>query len=637
LENKGIVAELWRRVTVDSEAALREALTAQQDGDVIWLDANNIPGKTITLSSALPNFTKKVIIEGNGIALAQGSAGFQGLYVMDNNAKVAVRGVHFKDWQAVAMSPGSFNNGGAIFQNAGKLALESCVFSGNKGGTSGTIYVSGGANTSLTVLGSAFVNNTGSEILVYYAGTLQLGGNLFYGNTSRYVQGVGVSGGSGIITITSLGYNVSDKPSGTGTTQSGFAFAAGDKTVNDAVAFSPVNFKPSLGSPLLNTVDIAAFNSANPERPYPQQDFYGDPIATTGTAAAGAVQEVGGYLLAVTTDGSGQVTGATPDAGGFIAPGVSFTLLAIPTGDNSLRSFSINGQEQNSHTYSVTSMNENLTVRAVFRKSVTVSNETEFLAALADPECDGVILLPADGVITLNARASIAKNFVIEGNGAVITRSSAFPSSSTTSQLIYIYGAGVTVRIRQVHFRDGQAQGGSAIYNRSSTITLESCVFSGNKETSDSWGGAVYIYGGGATILGCTFYANVGNYGGAVCINSGTLNLGGNLFYGNTARDDRVVFSNGTITSLGYNVSDKPGGTGTTQSGFVFAAGDKQLTNPTTDPLDPSDATHPYKPAAASLSDITIVDTSAIPGYPEKDFYGASRSGTVPAGAVANY
>jgi hypothetical protein len=145
----------------------------------------------------------------------------------------------------------------------------------------------------------------------------------------------------------------------------------------------------------------------------------------------------------------------------------------------------------------------------------------------------------------------------------------------------------------------------------------------------------IYSISSGLTISGCTFYRNSvtsGSTGVFTIGNNANTTLRGNLFWGNTAKVVHLI-GTGTVTSLGYNVSDRDA----TGSNFTFVTGDKQLTTPTQDPLVASDPTHPYKPAAASLSDITIVDTSALSGYPATDFYGTSRSGTVPAGAVGGY
>ena len=59
------------------------------------------------------------------------------------------------------------------------------------------------------------------------------------------------------------------------------------------------------------------------------------------------------------------------------------------------------------------------------------------------------------------------------------------------------------------------------------------------------------------------------------------------------------------------------------------------MTAPTTPPVDPADASHPYKPTGAALSDVSIVPVN-LAGYPAQDFYGTALpgSGTVPAGAV---
>jgi hypothetical protein len=63
-----------------------------------------------------------------------------------------------------------------------------------------------------------------------------------------------------------------------------------------------------------------------------------------------------------------------------------------------------------------------------------------------------------------------------------------------------------------------------------------------------------------------------GKIGGAIYQSGGALTLTGNLFYGNLALADAVVYSSVTVTSNGFNVSDKldnAGGTGD-RSGWIF-------------------------------------------------------------------
>jgi hypothetical protein len=182
-----------------------------------------------------------------------------------------------------------------------------------------------------------------------------------------------------------------------------------------------------------------------------------------------------------------------------------------------------------------------------------------------------------------------------------------------------------------VHFKDGWAQeGGGAVHNNGTKLTLESCIFSGNVAPQ---GGAVWS-GGDLTIRGCTFYGNrAGNYGGAVCFDgsSNTLTLTGNLFYGNKASVSKPVvdISSYQTLSTAYNVVDVDFGTGTNQVGWAAGTGDTKIKGL---PVSPVSFKVLYQSGAEG-----VVDLSAVAGsYPTEDFYGNSigTTGNGAAGAV---
>jgi hypothetical protein len=172
-------------------------------------------------------------------------------------------------------------------------------------------------------------------------------------------------------------------------------------------------------------------------------------------------------------------------------------------------------------------------------------------------------------------------------------------------------------------------QGGAVYTAAFSDLTLESCIFSGNKTIGASAdGGAVYA-SGNLTVLGCTFYGNsAGNRGGAIFRN-GTgfaLTLTGNIFWGNTAPTYPVLYTSSAtgFASGGFNVSDKA--TGTSASGWAFANGDKQAAS---QPL----SSVSFRPIGGG--EALGVITARPQGYPEKDFQGESIPGTgAAAGAV---
>jgi hypothetical protein len=218
--------------TSDSETVertLRYAIANAQNGDIIRLDGVT-PGETvIELTSRLPNITKTITIEGNGVTITRAATWAttnttsQMMYINNAAAEVTISQVWFKDGRATSY-------GGAININAGTVNLESCIFSGNQTtgdyARGGAIYL-GSGTLDVNVKGCTFYNNSSSSNgygggICLWDGTLTLSGNLFYGNTAG--AGPVVYRLSGTATSTSSrGYNVVDAAFGTGSAQSGFA------------------------------------------------------------------------------------------------------------------------------------------------------------------------------------------------------------------------------------------------------------------------------------------------------------------------------------------------------------------------------------------------------------------------------
>jgi len=256
--------------------------------------------------------------------------------------------------------------------------------------------------------------------------------------------------------------------------------------------------------------------------------------------------------------------------------------------------------------------------------------------AISDAQDGGMIIIDRNvATIALAASLSINKSLIIEGNSATITRNASWITEDTTSQLLR-FTTSVTVSISRVHFKDGKAtSNGAAIFNNGGTVTLESCIFSGNQTSGGSSnGGAINsINSSSMGIKGCTFFGNTtGQYGGAIYINgnSSTLTLVGNLFYGNTARlsYSAVYNNNGTVTSNGYNVVNVALGTGSTQSGFTAADNETDTGSINILPVSPVSF------RLLSDSPAAEVITSLPADYPAFDFYGNNISASAAAGAV---
>ncbi|MCL2762077.1 MAG: hypothetical protein FWD36_02565, partial [Treponema sp.] len=523
------------------------------------------------------------------------------------------------------------------------------IFSGNQTSASsaygGAIYNDG----TMTVKGCTFYNNSainnGYGGAIYTTGTgstLTLCGNLFYRNTvGRALYGPVVYRNNG--TVTSLGYNVSDETLLTNP-QNGYIAAFGDKQINNNLPISLITFKLLSGSEAANIITTL------PDW-YPDLDFYGNSILES--AAAGAVQAeasgTGFFLdLSVNYANRGTVSvSRTPNEDGLYPTPVTLTATAKDSFE--FWYWLVDGQRRDSEHIITLNENTHILVRAVFSRIVMIDNygigntEGTLQYALINALDDDIICISEEGQsIALISRLEINKNITIKGNGVTITRASAWTATGTGTQLLNVAN-GTTVTIDRIYFKDGRATDyGAAIDNRGN-LTLESCIFSGNKTiNNDAFGGAIYN-GGIMNIKGCTFHENgftdsagTTGFGGAI-YNTGTnstLTLIGNLFYENTAgtatRGPVIFQSGGTVTSLGYNVVDVAMGTDDGQSGFTETTGDIRIC---TVLLPPPISRLSFKLLSGSKA-ASIIPANLLADYPTKDFYGDPINAPAAAGAV---
>jgi hypothetical protein len=250
------------------------------------------------------------------------------------------------------------------------------------------------------------------------------------------------------------------------------------------------------------------------------------------------------------------------------------------------------------------------------------------------------VMLEPESIIKLHSRLpDITKNVIIEGNG--VTLAYEYPLSDFSyGRMLIITNSSATVTIRKIHFKLGSFynQDGGAI-GSSGSLTLESCIFSGNKNNDPApgnWllqGGA--IYGANSlTIRGCTFYEcfALQRSSGAVHFNAAgrSFTLTGNLFYGNTTNDFPVVQVEAGSITASYNVVDVGIGTAANQCGWSGGTGNTTFNNLgiTGVPVD----TTTFVPVSALQN---VMPVTAPTGFPTTDFYGATRNTRVP-GAV-NY
>jgi hypothetical protein len=614
--------------------SLRQAVADAAAGQTIrvMLEA----GSVIELGSVLA-ISKSLVIEGNGVTLTRtGSWTNTNGGLLNISGGVTIRRVRFRDGRA--------SYGGAVY-NTGTLTLESCIFSGNQaGGVSGS---NGGAVyttvATIVIRGCTFYGNTagyrsGAVHCNANSGDITLTGNLFDGNTASGYPVANSGTTSARVTAT---YNVVDVGFGIDAGTAGFRKGTGDE-YSAGPLVSPSTFKALSGKPAAGRLPASL-----PEG-YPEVDFYGQTISAGGTA--GAVQAVtpAGYSyleVSVNNGDLGEVSVSPPPDGDGLVPNGSVTLTASPKGlSYDFVCWLQDGvQKSTAPSYNPT-ISAHTRIRAVFSRPVTVNDFSDAagsgtqvtLRYALDNAQDGDIITfnpvtPGTTTITLESPLpGITRSVTIEGEGVTLTRSSSW-TSNRNSQLLAISGSGAEVTVRRVHFKDGLTAGdGGAVKHNDARLTLESCIFSGSRNTSDI-GGAVYSYGSDLVIRGCTFYGNTTSSSGAA-VYFGTegkaLTLTGNLFYKNTGRDDRGVSKvANTVFTPSYNIVDAPFGGGAAGCGWTpGGTGDMY-----SDKLFVSSKTFKVlsgNPAAGRLPE------TLPPDYPLVDFYGQTISAKGAAGAV---
>jgi hypothetical protein len=293
----------------------------------------------------------------------------------------------------------------------------------------------------------------------------------------------------------------------------------------------------------------------------------------------------------------------------------------------------VNREKQTGNPLTVSSQTK---VVAVFSRAVTVNSSSDtntagtLRYAISNAQDGDIIRISGVTTIPLNTSTflQITKDITIEGNGVILTRS-ASSSIGDHTQLLFI-SSGVTVYIDRVHFKDGRATDfGAAIDNRG-LLSLESCIFSGNRTTGSTSRGGAILNNGLIMARGCTFYGNSAYQGGAIYNYSAILYLVGNLFYENTASNKGPVVcdTDGEINPA-YNVVDVAYGTGTNQSGWTA-----ESTDTTFSALGISGTpfnTTTFEPAAALRG---VVLPAAITVFPATDFNGQTRTWPGAPGAV---
>lgn len=629
--------------TDNGPGTLRYAITNAAANSTIYIESGV---GTIQLENSI-EISKNLTIQGNGVVLTRSTNWStvddtsQFLFISSSNAVVNISRIHFKDGKATAQ--------GAAIRNHGVLILESCIFNNNQ--TTSTNAQSGGAiysNYNLNVKGCTFYSNSayqGGAIFINN-GSLNLTGNVFNTNTATNAGPV-VYRRSG--TVTSDGFNVVNTALGTNNNQSGWIGKSTDINIIN-LPFSPMTFQ-------LHSASRAVHVIATLPSGYPTADFYGTPISNG--ASVGAVQGVfsgSGYYVDVTVNNleRGTVTISAIRNQDGLCTG-SITLTANAFGNNRL----VYWLRAENNVGSTNPLQFTLTgytnVHAVFEGYSLVTNFTDdntlgTLRYALNNVVNGDIIrfygvTPGDTTIQLtSALPKINCSINIEGNGVTLTRSASW--TTQYQEILNIYSSTATVSISRIHFKNGYStsvNGFGAAISNSGNLTLESCIFSNNR---DDFGGAIYSStvdtNISLTIRGCTFYGNTGYAGLAIYAQVyfpdiiQKITLAGNLFYGNKTTNWGALMNMRTdsknfVVSATYNVIDVPYGSGTVNgttgnpSGWVAGTGDTTF-------------------SALSISGVPINTTTFAPlssalnivpsGLPTIDFYGNTRSFPTAPGAV---
>jgi CSLREA domain-containing protein len=205
-----------------------------------------------------------------------------------------------------------------------------------------------------------------------------------------------------------------------------------------------------------------------------------------------------------------------------------------------------------------------------------------------------------------------------------------------------IYGVQATLNLTSCTVRQNVGVFGGGIFNNLGTITVNGCTVSGNSATSGGGmanfegtltlrnttvsgnmaevsGGGLFNQSSNATLVCDTFSDNSALTGGGIYTtnamgNNGVLTLRSTILRSG-ANGDNIVRSNGSFTSLGFNLSnDAAGGDGSTSpGGLLNGPNDQRNTSPNLGPLQDNGGptlTHAvvFPSAAIDSGDDTVLD-----------------------------
>ncbi|CAN0066944.1 unnamed protein product [Ectocarpus sp. 4 AP-2014] len=153
------------------------------------------------------------------------------------------------------------------------------------------------------------------------------------------------------------------------------------------------------------------------------------------------------------------------------------------------------------------------------------------------------------GAVTLNAPISVGTGTFLSITGEDV---SAEVLGGGQTQMFYVSSSG-GLTLTDLKLSGGSAASGGAIESSMASVTLDTCVFSGNVATAGD-GGAVRADGGDLTIIGGEFSGNSasGNGGAVLAADAGLVIRNGTRFEGNTGVEGGGLYcSGGVVESSG--------------------------------------------------------------------------------------
>ncbi len=511
-------------------------------------------GADITLTSALPQISSEITLEGAG-------------YFIDGGNSVQIFNVastgNFTINQATLQNGYTADVGGAI-KNNGTLVVSTSTISGNTATDDGGGISNNGGT--LTITDSTLSNNaaTYGGGIRNYAGTVTLINSTFSGNSASG-NGGGIENRAALTVVNST-FSGNLAPSGGGidnyseltVTNSTFSGNSGTGLYNSfgTVYLAGNIFASGASGNNCHNNDTLADNGYNLSDEGTCTDG-GTGSVTNATLNLGALADNGGTTQTHLPGAGSNAIGAIPNGTTISNNGINWTCDQSTT-DQRGESRPINSGDDCSAgavevgppllcpSWTVTTADE-------LYDCITLANGNESPSPTAD-----TIILGADITLTTLTNSplpDITSAIVVEGAGYAIDGGS--------SVSIFAVSSSGDLTVNQATLQNGAADFGSAIDNRG-TVTVTNSTFSGNVATVS--GGAIYNDYAIMVLTSNTFFGNsAGAAGGIYNGSAGTMHLAGNIFAVG-ANGNNCMNDGGTLNDNGYNLSSDTtcanGGTG---------------------------------------------------------------------------